>query len=96
MRATGIIRRVDDLGRIVIPKSIREQLSIEAGEPLELFIESEKQMVCFQKVNEETVVERSLKADLRRILDRYEYDLSPAEQAAIENMMRRVRDGNKE
>lgn len=39
MRATGIIRRVDDLGRIVIPKEIRETLRIEDGEPMELFIE---------------------------------------------------------
>ena len=32
--STGIIRRVDDLGRIVIPKSIREELNIEDGEPM--------------------------------------------------------------
>lgn len=41
MRATGIIRRVDDLGRIVIPKEIRETLRIEDGEPMELFIEDD-------------------------------------------------------
>lgn len=39
MKATGIIRRVDDLGRIVIPKEIRKQLHIRDGEPLELFID---------------------------------------------------------
>ena len=37
MNATGIVRRVDDLGRVVIPKEIREAMNITAGEPLEIF-----------------------------------------------------------
>ena len=37
MRATGIIRRIDDLGRIVIPKRVREQYEIEEGEAFEIF-----------------------------------------------------------
>lgn len=37
MRATGIVRGVDDLGRIVIPKEIRRNLHIQEGEPLEIF-----------------------------------------------------------
>jgi AbrB family looped-hinge helix DNA binding protein len=39
MRATGIVRRIDDLGRIAVPKEIRRQLNIRNGDPLELFIE---------------------------------------------------------
>lgn len=38
MKATGIVRRLDDLGRIVIPKEVRQTLNIKAGAPLELFI----------------------------------------------------------
>lgn len=38
MKATGIVRRIDDLGRIVIPKEIRRSLRIEPGNPLELFL----------------------------------------------------------
>lgn len=39
MRATGIIRRVDDLGRIVIPKEIRRTLRIHEGDPFEIFLD---------------------------------------------------------
>jgi AbrB family transcriptional regulator (stage V sporulation protein T) len=38
MKATGIIRRIDDLGRVVIPKEIRRILRIKEGDPLEVFI----------------------------------------------------------
>lgn len=39
MKSTGVIRRIDDLGRIVIPKEIRKNLKIKEGETLEIFIE---------------------------------------------------------
>lgn len=39
MKATGIVRRVDDLGRVVIPKEIRRNLKIREGDPLELFVD---------------------------------------------------------
>ena len=47
MKATGIIRRIDDLGRVVIPKEIRRTLKIREGDPLEILIE--KNCVCFKK-----------------------------------------------
>ena len=47
MKATGIVRRVDDLGRVVIPKEIRRTLKIREGDPLEILIE--KNCVCFKK-----------------------------------------------
>ena len=47
MKATGIIRRIDDLGRVVIPKEIRRSLKVREGDPLEILIE--KNCVCFKK-----------------------------------------------
>lgn len=47
MKATGIIRRVDDLGRIVIPKEVRRTLGIREGDPLEIYTEG--RAVCFIK-----------------------------------------------
>jgi AbrB family looped-hinge helix DNA binding protein len=37
-KPTGIIRRIDDLGRVVIPKALRRELGIEEGDPLELCV----------------------------------------------------------
>ena len=42
MKATGIIRRIDDLGRIVIPKEIRKNLRIKEGDNLEIFVQNEE------------------------------------------------------
>lgn len=47
MKATGIVRRVDDLGRVVIPKEIRRSLRIREGDPLEIFVTDDT--VCFKK-----------------------------------------------
>ena len=38
MKATGIVRRIDDLGRVVIPKEIRRTQLIRVGDPLEIFV----------------------------------------------------------
>ena len=38
MISTGMVRRIDDLGRIVIPKELRKQVNIIEGEPMELYI----------------------------------------------------------
>lgn len=41
MKATGIVRNLDDLGRVVIPKDIRRTMGIRAGSPLEIFVDEE-------------------------------------------------------
>ena len=45
MKATGVVRRIDDLGRVVIPKEIRKTLRIKEGEPLEIFTDREGQII---------------------------------------------------
>ena len=45
MKATGIVRRIDDLGRIVIPKEIRRTLHIRESDPLEIFTDREGQII---------------------------------------------------
>ena len=45
MKATGIVRRIDELGRIVIPKEIRRTLRIREGAPLEIFTDREGEII---------------------------------------------------
>lgn len=45
MKATGTIRRIDDLGRIVIPKEIRRQASVREGSPMEIYLEEDKSII---------------------------------------------------
>lgn len=74
MKATGIVRRVDDLGRIVIPKEIRRQLGITESTPMELF--TEDKTVIFKKyetggcINERLKEFNSTFNECREILDR--------------------------
>lgn len=52
MKTTGIIRRIDDLGRVVVPKKIRRTFNIKEGDPLEIIISDN--MVCYKKYIPET------------------------------------------
>lgn len=45
LKATGVVRRIDDLGRIVIPKEIRKTLRIKEGDPLEIFTDKEGEVI---------------------------------------------------
>ena len=47
MKTTGIVRRIDDLGRVVIPKEIRRSLGIREDAPLEIFLHED--CICFKK-----------------------------------------------
>ena len=68
MKATGIIRRIDDLGRIVIPKEIRRTAHLKEGDAMEIFVDD---YICFKKYD----VERDLKADLQNLKsDLYTYN----------------------
>lgn len=53
MKTTGIVRRVDDLGRIVIPKEIRRALHIKEGDPLEIYVDNN--VVCLRNYKYQAV-----------------------------------------
>ena len=87
MRATGIIRRVDDLGRVVIPKEVRRTLGIREGEPLEIYTE-DRDTVCFRKY------ETNLCGEVDHLRDQIETycDLPRETQARIEILLGEVRE----
>ena len=45
MKATGIVRRIDELGRVVIPKEIRRSFRIKEGDPLEIFTNADGEVI---------------------------------------------------
>lgn len=87
MRATGIIRRVDDLGRIVIPKEVRRTMKIREGEAMEIFTDADRQMVCFQKVEP---LKTPLGDELQKIYNRYEAEMSVVEKGYFNALIQSV------
>lgn len=59
MKSTGVIRRIDDLGRIVIPNEIRRQLRIREGEPLEFFTSENGELIIKPYKKEEYTLLKS-------------------------------------
>ena len=64
---TGIIRRVDDLGRVVIPKEIRHKMGIKEGDPLEISLDGNK--VCFEKYIESYEYGKCISDLIARVMD---------------------------
>ena len=52
MKATGIVRRIDDLGRVVIPKEIRRTMHIREGDPLEIFTDHDGEVYMVELTDE--------------------------------------------
>ena len=67
MKATGIVRRIDELGRVVIPKEIRRTLRIKEGDPLEIFTERDELML--KKYSPIATLDRFSKATARSLND---------------------------
>lgn len=58
MKATGIIRKVDDLGRVVIPKEIRRTMGVTEGTALEIFVGSDGGVIFRKYIPENSLIER--------------------------------------
>ena len=70
MRATGIVRRIDELGRVVIPKEIRRTLRIREGDPLEIFTDHDGEVVLkkYSPIGEIATIARDYTDSLCRTL----------------------------
>ena len=69
MKATGIVRRIDDLGRIVIPKEIRRTLRIRESDPLEIFTDREGEIILkkYSPIGEMTTFARQYAESLAQV-----------------------------
>ena len=80
MKTTGIIRRIDDLGRVVIPKEVRRTMGIKENDPFEIYISAEGGVV-FIPYRPDTI--NDLVALKERVLHESREDRSTEEQAVI-------------
>lgn len=94
MQASGIIRRVDDLGRIVIPREVRRTLGIVEGAPLEIYFDRKEGSVIFKKYdyleNSRLVIQNA------RSLLLSDTEISDATREALDNKLREALDILKE
>ena len=93
IKTTNIVRRIDDLGRVVIPREIRKQMGFREGEPLEIYIDPAEKMVGFKKYQRADLA--FVLNDLRNEITGYgDYDDEDAEAMVsfieeIENILKK-------
>lgn len=83
-KCTGIVRRIDDLGRVVIPKEIRRTMKIREGDPL--IISTTENGVLFEKYN----VNADITDSLKQVIDNYEDDLTKDEIESIRKVIKSI------
>ena len=84
MKATGIVRRIDDLGRVVIPKEIRRTMKIREGDPL--IISTTENGVLFEKYD----VNADITDSLKQVIDNYGDDLTKDEIETIRKVIKSI------
>ena len=87
MKSTGIIRRIDDLGRIVIPKEIRRTLRIGEGSPMEIFVT--KEGILLKKYHPDTGLLDLLSATAKEV-EEICVDLGPEKTGDIRKHIRDI------
>ena len=85
MKEIGIVRRIDELGRIVIPKDLRKQLGIQEGDLLEMNFENEK--IVIEKF-EDTTVQDIVSSLWDCVADRPDFDKVSPLLSALEEVLR--------
>lgn len=87
MKATGIIRRVDDLGRIVLPKEVRRKLGISEGTPMEIYVSADS--VTLKKYYPENELS-SMAANLQEAVKEMCVGLGPEKTGDIRRHIREI------
>ncbi len=86
MKLTGIVRKVDELGRIVLPIELRRTMNINEGDPLEIFVDDNR--IILRRYDNAVAIDD----DLQRIASRAKESL-PTEQAAkVDALLRQLKE----
>ena len=83
-KCTGIVRRIDDLGRVVIPKEIRRTMKIREGDPL--IISTTENSILFEKYD----VNADITDSLKQVIDNFEDDLTKDEIESIRKVIKSI------
>lgn len=83
-KCTGIVRHIDDLGRLVIPKEIRQTMKIKEGDAF--IISTTKSGVLFEKYN----VNANITDDLKTIVDNYGEEMTESEIKGIREIIKSI------
>lgn len=83
-KCTGIVRRIDDLGRVVIPKEIRRTMKIREGDPLIIY--TTENGVLFEKYNVNTDITDALK----EIVDNYGDEMTNSEIEGVRKVIKSI------
>jgi stage V sporulation protein T len=84
MKATGIVRRIDDLGRVVIPREIRRIMRVREGDPLEIFVDNVTGGILLKKYDDSVV------GSINSIIDELKQKQDPAFNNAIECLFQAI------
>ena len=87
MNTAGIIRRVDDLGRVVIPKEVRRKVGISEGTPMEIFVSAEGIMLKKYHTENELL---NMTENLKEALEDMCVDLGPEKTGNIRSHIREI------
>ena len=93
MRATGIVRRIDDLGRVVIPKEIRRGLRIHEGDPLEIYTAHDSELgdhLILAKYRAAEVSMTDLLKEFKEHLEAENCPVPPARKYELNALLARV------
>ncbi|WP_024294949.1 AbrB/MazE/SpoVT family DNA-binding domain-containing protein [Lacrimispora indolis] len=93
MKSTGIIRRIDDLGRIVIPREIRRNIRVTEGSPMEILVTEEG--VLLKKYYPQTVL-LDLLSTIAKEVEELSADLGPEKTGDIRRYIRDIQKALKE
>lgn len=94
MKSTGIVRKVDELGRVVMPAELRKKLRINEGDPMEVYIDGDKIILKKYQPNMECIVTGEVSEDNLVLQDRKIILSKEGANILVEEIEKLVKGGN--
>ncbi|KHE70700.1 AbrB/MazE/SpoVT family DNA-binding domain-containing protein [Halobacillus sp. BBL2006] len=92
MKSTGIVRKVDDLGRVVVPMELRRMMGIKEKDPLEIYVEDDKVILKKYVPSEEIQAQKNHINKLVQYCDDMKIKMGPAQKEHLEQIQNQLID----